>query len=93
MKKTLFTLALVALGGLSSSLSAQVVDISPKPHSITWGSEAFASPASYVITGGETADADAVALLSESLTIGTPAGYTKEWDLNGEKATLGVEKI
>ena len=31
------------------------------------------------------------ATLAESLTIGTPAGYTKEWDLNGEKATLGVE--
>ena len=31
--------------------------------------------------------------LAESLTVGTPVGYTKEWDLNGEKATLGVEKI
>ena len=33
------------------------------------------------------------ATLAESLTIGAPVGYTKEWDLNGEKATLGVEKI
>ena len=33
------------------------------------------------------------ATLAESLTVGTPVGYTKEWDLNGEKATLGVEKI
>lgn len=90
MKKTLFTLALVALGGLSSSLSAQVVDISPKPHSITWGSEAFASPASYVITGGETADADAVALLSESLTIGT-SGVNITIGERGDAAVSSVE--
>ena len=23
---------------------------------------------------------------------GTPAGYTKEWSINGEQVTLGVEK-
>ena len=23
----------------------------------------------------------------------TPAGYTKEWDINGEKVTIGVEKV
>ena len=33
------------------------------------------------------------ATLAESLTVGTPAGYTKEWDLNGEKAAIGVEKL
>ncbi|MCQ2448939.1 MAG: isoleucine--tRNA ligase [Clostridia bacterium] len=31
--------------------------------------------------------------LAESLTVGEPFGYTREWDLNGENVTLGVEKI
>ena len=22
-----------------------------------------------------------------------PAGYTKDWDINGEKVTIGVEKV
>ena len=32
-------------------------------------------------------------VLADELTFGAAAGYTKEWDINGEKATIGVEKI
>ena len=32
------------------------------------------------------------ATLAESLTVGTPVGYTKEWDINGETVTLAVKK-
>ena len=31
-------------------------------------------------------------VLAESLCAAEPKGYVKEWDLNGETATLGVEK-
>jgi isoleucyl-tRNA synthetase len=31
--------------------------------------------------------------LSESITAQTPSGYVKEWDINGESAVLGVEKV
>ncbi|MBQ6018788.1 MAG: isoleucine--tRNA ligase [Clostridia bacterium] len=31
-------------------------------------------------------------VLAESVVLGPAAGYTKEWDINGEKATIGVEK-
>lgn len=32
-------------------------------------------------------------VLADSIEIAAPAGYTAEWDINGEKATFGVEKI
>ncbi len=31
--------------------------------------------------------------LADSLTVTTPCGFVKEWDINGEKLTIGVEKI
>lgn len=32
-------------------------------------------------------------VLAENITIGKSAGYVKEWNINGEKVTLGVEKF
>ena len=32
-------------------------------------------------------------VLAESVTLGEAKGYTKEWDINGEKANIGVEKL
>ncbi|MDL2236859.1 isoleucine--tRNA ligase [Christensenellaceae bacterium OttesenSCG-928-K19] len=32
-------------------------------------------------------------VLADKIVAGEAAGYTKEWDINGEKATFGVEKI
>lgn len=92
MKKTLVSLSILALGGLFGSVSAQVVDISPRPHNITWGAEAFASPDSYVLTGGETADADAVALLGDNLTIGT-TGVSITIGERGDAAVSSVESL
>ena len=31
--------------------------------------------------------------LADSLTIGSPLGFAKEWDINGEKVTIGVRRI
>ncbi len=31
--------------------------------------------------------------LADSITIAEPKGFTKEWDINGESVTIGVEKI
>ena len=33
-----------------------------------------------------------VAGLADNILIGTMSGYTKEWDINGEKGMFGVEK-
>lgn len=32
-------------------------------------------------------------VLADELIVDIPAGYVKEWDINGEKAAIGVEKI
>ena len=32
-------------------------------------------------------------VLAEDITLGKAAGYTKEWNINGENVTLGVEKV
>ena len=32
-------------------------------------------------------------VLGEKITAGAVTGYEKEWNINGEKVTLGVEKI
>ena len=32
-------------------------------------------------------------VLAEGITLGKAAGYTKEWNINGENVTLGVEKV
>ena len=32
-------------------------------------------------------------VLADELIVTAPAGYTKEWDINGEQAVLGVEKL
>ena len=37
-------------------------------------------------------DAIAQDVLAVSVECAAPAGYVKEWDVNGEKVTLGVEK-
>ena len=39
---------------------------------------------------GESVLADT---LGETLAQGTPAGYVKEWEINGESVTLGVERV
>ncbi len=31
--------------------------------------------------------------LADAINVAEPAGYTKEWDINGEKVTIGVEKV
>jgi len=32
-------------------------------------------------------------ILADAVCTGSLAGYTKEWDVNGEAVTLGVERI
>ena len=32
-------------------------------------------------------------VLADEIRIGLEGGYKKEWNINGEKTTLGVEKI
>ncbi|MCQ6453513.1 hypothetical protein NPN23_23645, partial [Vibrio parahaemolyticus] len=32
-------------------------------------------------------------VLAEGITLGKAAGYTKDWNINGENVTLGVEKF
>jgi len=32
-------------------------------------------------------------VLADSIVCGQTQGYVKEWNINGEKTTLGVEKI
>ena len=32
-------------------------------------------------------------ILADSLQLTTPAGYVKEWDVNGQTMTIGVEKV
>ncbi|MBR2301451.1 MAG: beta-N-acetylglucosaminidase domain-containing protein, partial [Bacteroidaceae bacterium] len=54
----------------SNNLSAQKVEISPKPQIISWGSnKAFNNNVSYKLVGAETADADAVNLFKKNFTI------------------------
>ena len=31
--------------------------------------------------------------LADGIAVAEPKGYTKEWDINGEKVTIGVEKV
>ena len=31
--------------------------------------------------------------LADVINVAEPAGYTKEWDINGEKVTIGIEKV
>ena len=31
--------------------------------------------------------------LADSLTAGKVSGFTKDWDINGEKVAIGVEKV
>lgn len=31
--------------------------------------------------------------LADSLTFGEPEGFTKDWDINGEKLTIGIKKV
>ncbi len=32
-------------------------------------------------------------VLAKDIILETPAGYVKEWSINGENVTLGVEKV
>ena len=41
---------------------------------------------------GHTADIS-TDVLAVSLTAEAPAGFVKEWDINGESVTIGVEKV
>lgn len=66
MKRLLFFILLVA-GALNSS--AQTVTISPLPQKVTWGECAFAGDAQFYIVGANTADVDAVNVLTEKLNI------------------------
>ena len=53
------------------------------------------------IKGGDTAARVAISradeivgdTLADSLTIAEPMGFTKDWDINGEDVTIGVQKI
>ena len=31
--------------------------------------------------------------LADSLSAGEPDGFTKDWDINGEKLTIGIKKV
>lgn len=46
------------------------------------------------VTGIFTAHGSEIAsdTLADGITAAAPAGYVKEWDINGEKVTLGVQK-
>lgn len=66
MKRLLFFILLVA-GALNSA--AQTVTISPLPQKVTWGECAFANDAQFYIVGANTADVDAVNVLTEKLNI------------------------
>lgn len=70
MKKSLFSIALLAVTAFTTEVSAQSLDIYPKPQEITWSSEtAFASNTFYTLTGAETADNDAVDLFRKNFHI------------------------
>ena len=32
-------------------------------------------------------------VLADAVTVGSVSGYTKEWNINGETVTLGVERV
>ena len=66
MKRLLFFILLVA-GALNSA--AQTVTISPLPQKVTWGECTFANDAQFYIVGANTADVDAVNVLTEKLNI------------------------
>ena len=42
---------------------------------------------------GEQSSAIAGDVLADSIKVATPTGYTKQWDINGENVTLGVNKV
>ena len=65
--KKFWVLILLVAGALTSA--AQTVTISPLPQNVTWGECAFANDVQFYIVGANTADADAVAMLSEKLNI------------------------
>lgn len=65
-KKLLLTLVGLLL---SLGLWAQQVVISPIPHTITWGGEAFDNTTTYRLTGEADADPDAVAALRAALRV------------------------
>lgn len=66
MKRFLSGIVLVFFMFTTLISHAQVVDIYPKPQSITWGNEiAFTSNTAFVLSGSEDADKDAVALFND----------------------------
>ena len=66
MRKRILTLCL-SLAALVAQ--AQTVTVSPLPQQITWGAKAFNNTTAYKLTGAADADADAVALVNEKLTV------------------------
>jgi len=50
---------------------------------------------SKVVTDIAVSQADEISgdTLADSLTIGDPVGFAKEWDINGEQVTIGIKKI
>lgn len=44
-------------------------------------------------TAIKNAAAVSAVTLADSITAGEPSGFTKEWDINGEKLTIGVQKV
>ncbi len=80
------SLLLVLLCSFFSTLTAQQVTISPLPQSITWGTKAFDNTSTYALSGSETADQDAVALLNSKLSTGSSGIEV----LIGEKGDVSV---
>lgn len=87
---SLFTALFVMFG---ASAIAQTVNISPKPQSVQWGTEkAFDNTVSYLLTGEEDADVDAINLFKKHFT-------TTEGNVNviigerGDKAVKAYEDL
>ena len=70
------------------SMSAQIVDISPSPQKIEWGTKAFDRPVSFNIKGAEAADKDAVEALRHTFSQGR--GVKLTIGERGDKAVAAV---
>ncbi|MDH8702589.1 hyaluronoglucosaminidase [Dysgonomonadaceae bacterium PH5-43] len=70
MKRKLL-LSLITLLLCTGTSLAQIVTVSPIPHSIAWGDEAFVNTTTYSIKGESDADKDAIDLLKTSVSVDT----------------------
>ena len=89
MKKRILTLCLSLVGLLAQ---AQTVTVSPLPQQISWGAKAFNNTTSYKLTGDDAADADAVALVNEKLSVGA-AGVELVLGEVGDAAVAAYESL